>query len=118
MKSHQNNRTNSKVVITALMLFAQLFLFASDAFAFDSFFESASESHHELCVQDSSVCQPDKDAADNCDHCCSCHGHFTHIVLFKNTDSHLGKFGEMTLAAYRPFPLSHLQPGIDRPPRA
>ena len=38
MKSHQNNRTSSKVVITALMLFAQLFLFASDAFAFDSFF--------------------------------------------------------------------------------
>ena len=123
MKSHQNNRTSSKVVITALMLFAQLFLFASDAFAFDSFFESASESHHELCVQDSSVCQPHNDAtddsgADNCDHCCSCHGHFTHIVLFKNTDSQLGKFGEMALAAYRPFSPSHLQPGIDRPPRA
>lgn len=47
MKSHQNNKTNSKVVITALMLFAQLFLFASDAFAFNSFLESASESHHE-----------------------------------------------------------------------
>ena len=123
MKVNQDNTNNSKVVIAALMLFAQLFLFASDAFAFDSFFENATESHHELCVQDSSVCLLDTNSADdagadNCDQCCSCHGHFTHIVLFKNTDSHLGKFGEMALAAYRPFPLSHLQPGIDRPPRA
>ncbi|GEM_PF-435412 len=123
MKLHQDNKINSKVVITALMLFAQLFLFASDAFAFDSFFENVSESHHELCVQDSSVCQPDKDSvddagADNCDHCCSCHGHFTHIVLFQNTDSQLGALGETALAAYRTFPPSHLQPGIDRPPRA
>ena len=122
MKSHQNNRANSKVVITALMLFAQLFLFIR-CVCFYNFFENASESHHELCVQDSSVCQPDNNSADeagadNCDHCCSCHGHFTHIVLFKNTDSHLGKFGEMALAAYRPFPPSHLQSGIDRPPRA
>lgn len=30
----------------------------------------------------------------------------------------LGKFGEMALAAYSPFPPSHLQSGIDRPPRA
>ncbi len=123
MKSHQSNTNNSKVVITALMLFAQLFLFASDAFAFDSFLENASESHHELCVQDTNVCQPDNDSVDNagpdnCDHCCSCHGHFTHIVLFQNSDSQLGKLGETALAAHRTSPPSHLQPGIDRPPRA
>ena len=117
MKLHQDNKINSKVVITALMLFAQLFLFASDAFAFDSFFENVSESHHELCVQDSSVCQPDKDSVDDAG-ADNCHGHFTHIVLFQNTDSQLGALGETALAAYRTFPPSHLQPGIDRPPRA
>ena len=123
MKVNQSNTNNSKVVITALMLFAQLFLFASDAFAFDSFLENASESHHELCVQDTNVCQPDNDSVDNagpdnCDHCCSCHGHFTHIVLFQISDSQLGKLGETALAAHRTSPPSHLQPGIDRPPRA
>ncbi|AXR05572.1 hypothetical protein [Salinimonas sediminis] len=123
MSSHQNNGYNNRALITAFMLFAQLFLFASDALAFDNFFENSSESHHEVCVQAASVCQPDNNSVvdtgpDNCDHCCSCHGHFTHIVLFKDTDSHLGTFGEMALAAYRPSPPSHLQPGIHRPPRA
>ncbi|QJR79408.1 hypothetical protein CA267_000645 [Alteromonas pelagimontana] len=111
---------SKRVMIIAMMLFAQLFLLATDAFAFGDIAINSSASHHELCISDSVTCQTN--AADdgqdsNCDHCCSCHGHFTHIVLLPKSDLNYESRSESSLAAYLQHFSSHLQPGIDRPPR-
>ncbi len=123
MNSRYGNKKNNKLRIVVAMLFAQLFLFAADAFAFENFFGDSSVPHHDVCIENVSACQPDKTAineinTENCDHCCLCHGHSSHLVLFKVINNQLGEFGEMALTAYRTFSPSHLQPDIDRPPRA
>ena len=110
-------------MIIAMMLFAQLFLLTTDAFAVGDIAGSASESHHESCISDSAICDVNDASADdgqeiNCDHCCSCHGHFTHLFLFPKYDFHYGSRSKAALAAYLQRTPSHLQSGIDRPPRA
>ena len=81
LKTNYRISKNLKVVLAAFLLCAQFLLIVTDAFSIeqDHLFSN------ELCTENTLIELSDAydlDAGSDCDHCCSCHGHFTHIAFY------------------------------------
>lgn len=80
LKTNYRISKNLKVVLAAFLLCAQFLLIVTDAFSIeqDHLFSN------ELCTENTLIELSDAydlDTGSDCDHCCSCHGHFTHIAF-------------------------------------
>ena len=101
----------------------QLFAFSVDTFAFEIIGQNDNAAHHELCSNDSAGCQSDLATlpataeTEQCDHCCACHGHFAHVSIVALHNTLPPQFVHGAYNVYATSHQSHINFGIERPPR-
>jgi len=59
----------------------------------------------------------DLDTGSDCDHCCSCHGHFTHIAFYFDIESSFLKKSPNLVSVYSEATPNRFINQIERPPR-
>ncbi|WP_232362895.1 hypothetical protein [Alteromonas mediterranea] len=116
LKTNYRISKNLKVVLAAFLLCAQFLLIVSDAFSF----EQEHFISNEVCTESTLIELPnayDLGTGNDCDHCCSCHGHFTHIAFYLDNDSTFLKKSPTLASVYLEASPSRFINQIERPPR-
>jgi len=75
---------------------------------------------NELCTENTLIELSDAydlDAGSDCDHCCSCHGHFTHIAFYFDIESSFLKKSPNLVSVYSEATPNRFINQIERPPR-
>jgi|TARA_A200000159_G_C7128927_1_gene258006 hypothetical protein len=116
LKTNYRISKNLKVVLAAFLLCAQFLLIVTDAFSIeqDHLFSN------ELCTENTLIELSDAydlDAGSDCDHCCSCHGHFTHIAFYFDIESSFLKKFPNLVSVYSEATPNRFINQIERPPR-
>jgi len=120
---HSVFTTNTaKTALAVLLVLVQLFAMSVDVLAFETPSEIDTP-HHEHCFNDAAGCQTKSNILQNtseseqCDHCCACHGHFTHMSLVTHFSIMPSSMPQAKLPNYVAMQPSHINSGIERPPR-